>query len=218
MPLGSSSLTPETTKVSSTDRFIWIFEVEVGASEVIRVADDNSNVTWNGDTYYAYPMTVPKLKDSQGTETQTLELTLFNVDNLVTDRLRDGELLGKIVTFRLVHSSSLGSSSTYLIQREATILSADVQRQFVKLTLGGVNWLNKVLGRRFLRLRCHHVYGGPSCGYDIDRTGALATCDRTFAGSNGCKVHGDDEETNGLARLHPLRFGGFPTIPKRNRG
>lgn len=44
---------------------------------------------------------------------------------------------------------------------------------------------------------CMWTYKGAQCGY----TGALAGCDHTYDGANGCKVH-----NNGL------RFGAFPSI------
>ena len=215
MPLDlGPNLIPEINKLHSTGRWVWLFDVNVGAGSVYYLANHDSNISWNSTTYYAAPVEAPALTDAQGTQIPTIELTVYQIDQGITDRLRDGELQGQTVTMRLVHTDHL-SDTTYHLERTAEILTAAVHKDRVVFTLGGANWLTKTLGRRFLRLRCHHVYGSEVCGYDLARTGALATCARTF---DDCVMHGDDEAADGLYRLHPMRFGGFKPLPRVNRG
>lgn len=195
--------------------WIWLFEVEVGTSEAAYITPYDAAVTFDGNTYQPYPMTVPTVPEAGTTNAVTATLTLFNLDDMITNRLRDNELLGNKLYIRLVHEDHL--SETDVIAHEAVILGAEVvrEKQAVKVTIGIRNWLALIFGRRFLRLRCHHVYGSDICGYDKDRTGALATCERTFS---DCEAHGTDEANAGLFVLHPKRFGGFKGIPSQNRG
>jgi len=195
--------------------WIWLFEVEVGTSEVAYITPFDTAVTFDGDTYQPFPMTVPTVPESGSTNAVTTTLTIFNLDDMLTNRLRDDQIIGNKLYVRLVHEDHL--SETDVIAHEAVMLGAEVMRekQAVKITIGIRNWLNRIFGRRFMRNRCHHVYGSAICGYDKDRSGALATCARTFA---DCEAHGADEASVGLAVLHPERFGGFKGIPSQNRG
>lgn len=215
MPLDlGTNLSPEALKLHSTGAWIWLFDIPISTDEIFYLAHYDANVSWNSRTYYAYPIEAPSLQDAQGTQIPTIDLTVYQIDESITDRLKDGELQGQTVTMRLVHSDHL-SDATYYLERTAEVLSAQVYRDRVVFTLGGANWLVKTMGRRFLRLRCHHVYGSDACGYDTARTGALSTCERTFA---DCVLHGTDESDAGLFAYHPMRFGGFKPLPRVNRG
>lgn len=195
--------------------WIWLFEVEVGSSEVAHLTPYDAQVTWNGDTYYPYPMSVPTVPEGKATAQSQAQITVYQVDQMLTDRLRDRELVGNKIRVRLVHADNL--SETDVIAHEMTILGASIVRdqRAVTFSVGTYNWLNKQPGRRFVRLRCHHVYGSDACGYDKDRSGALSTCERTYA---DCLTHGQDEASVGLFQYHPARFGGFPGMPRQNRG
>ena len=204
---------------NNSSPWAWLFEVHLGASEVAYLTPNNESVTYLGVTYYPYPMTVPTVPEEQGTVLAQLELTVYQIDSMLTDRLYAGEVVGQRCIARLVHLDHL--TETDIIEHETAILGAEVMRESrsVTFTLGQASWLNKLVGRRFLRLRCHHVFGSSSCGYDTARSGALSTCSRLYSdGSNGCVEHGDEEESLGLFRLHPARFGGFPGLPRQNRG
>lgn len=210
----SKQLTPNTAA-----QWIWLFDVEIGASEIAYVTPFDDQITWNGITYYPYPMSFPVVPESKATQQGVAQITVNNIDGFLTDRLRDEELLGNFITVRVVNSDHL--SETDVISHRMRMLGASVSRdrRAITITVGNYNWLTKQPGRRFMRLRCHNVYGSAACGYDTARAGAMATCSRLYSdGSNGCVEHGDDEAAAGLFRYHPLRFGGFPALPKQNRG
>lgn len=219
MPHEIGDALQETTMRNNPSAWVWLLEVQIGASEVAYLTPNNTAVAWGGNTYYPYPMTVPTVPEEQTTATEIIQLTVYQIDSMLTDRIRAGEIVGSKVYLRLVHLDHL--SATDIIEHEATILGAEVTRadRAVTITLGSHPWLSRLIGRRFLRLRCWHVYGSDGCGYDTGRTGAMATCSRLYSdGSNGCVEHGDEEAAAGLFRLHPARFGGFPGLPRQNRG
>lgn len=195
--------------------WVWLFEVQVGTTEVAYLTPYDQQIVFDGDTYYPYPIEVPTVPEAGTTNATTTTLKLFNIDDMITDRLRDDELMGNKIWIRLVHVDHL--SETDVIAHEATILGAELEpgNAVASITIGIRNWLNKEFGRRFLRTRCNHVYGSAICGYDKDRAGALSTCKRTYA---DCVLHGDDEANVGMMRQHPKQFGGYKGIPKKNRG
>lgn len=199
--------------------WIWLFDVEVGASEIAYLTPFDASVSYGGQTYQPYPMTVPEMPEGKETAQQTAQLTVWNIAGELTARLRDDELIGNFVTIRLVHADHLSDTSG--VAHRAKILGAAVSRErhSVTFTIGVHNWLVRALGRRVQRNRCDKVYGSDPCGYDTGRSGAMASCSKLFTdGSNGCVEHGDDEESAGLYRLHPRLFGGFEALPKTNRG
>ncbi len=209
--------------VHSDKAWIFLFDVNVGSSEIARFTNNTTSVSWNSETYQPYPMAAPEVPEQLETNTETFSLTIFNVDQVLTDRLRDDEIQGQEITITIIHEDDIGAA-TFARQVTATMLAAQAERQTgaVTLTIGATNWLRTILGRRFLRLRCRHVFGlvrsdgslGP-CGYDSARSGALTTCERTYA---DCVAHGTDEANAGLFNAHPLNFGGEPDLPRLNRG
>lgn len=212
--IGAGQVT-ESHALHSTSAWIWLFEIEVGTSDVAFITPYDAEVVFDGDTYYPYPMTIPTVPESGTTNVATTTITVYNIDDMLTNRLRDNELLGNKIRVRLVHADHLSETDT--VAHEATILGAESLRdqEAIRFIIGARNWLSKILGRRYIRNRCHHSYGSAACGYDIARSGALATCERTFA---DCDTHGDEEVADGLFRRHPLHFGGFRGMPKQNRG
>lgn len=213
-PIGAGQV-EKSQKLHSDSAWIWLFEIEVGSSEVAFLTPYDEQVVFDGDTYQPFPMTVPTVPEAGTTNANSTTMTVHNVDDLLTNRLRDDELIGNKIRIRIVHEDHL--SETDIIAHEATILGAESVREqaAIKFTIGARNWINKIFGRRFLRNRCHHSFGSSACGYNTSRAGSLQLCGRTFT---DCEERGDDEETNGLLRLHPRRFGGFKGLPKQNRG
>lgn len=205
----------EAFKLHSTSAWIWLYEVHIGSSEVAYLTSYDEQVTFDGNTYYPYPMTDPTVPEAGTTNANTTTITVFNIDDMLTDRLRDKELQGQSLFIRLVHSDHL--SETDIIAHETTILGAEsiYNGKTVRFTVGIRNWLNQIVGRRFIRTKCHHEFGGPACGYDTERAGALSSCKLTYS---DCEAHGVEEAAKGFRVLHPKRFGGFVGIPSTNRG
>ena len=219
MPHEIGTALEETTIRNNPTAWAWLFDVDIDDDQIAYLTTNNESVTWGGNTYLPYPMTVPTIPEEQSTASETIQLTVYQIDDLLTDYLRDGVVLGGRVVLRLVHLDHL--SETSVIEHEATILGAEVARRnkTVTLTLGSHPWMSRLLGRRFLRLRCRHVYGSAACGFDVTRSGAMATCSRLYSdGSTGCVEHGAEEAAAGLYQHHPARFGGFPGLPRQNRG
>lgn len=54
----SSLFVTEKNKLHSSTGWIVLFEAVIDASTSLRICDDQANFTWNGKTYYAFPLAV----------------------------------------------------------------------------------------------------------------------------------------------------------------
>ena len=95
------------------------------------------------------------------------------------------------------------------------VLDSSANEKTAVLTLGRAALTQKKFpDRRANRTYCIHRYGGPACGYDTARAGALQSCSKLREGPNGCEEHGLDEEAATLPNRHPQRMLIFPGIPR----
>jgi phage-related protein len=172
-----------------------------------------------GATYYPYPINVGiQTRDSSGTLPE-VEVTVSNVDAQIAGRLEAGDIIDRRCRIRAVYSTDLGNP---FMAANYEVLGATLNLSVATFRLGVFGLLDTVFPAvRFFRGRCPYVYGGPECAYDtslpnlsgapgFDRT----TCDHTFEGANGCRAHGANEVACGVPELHPLRYGGYPSIPR----
>lgn len=219
MPRQTSPEIAALLSLPDSGAWVWLVEIEVSNDRIARLTPRTTGAVWRGSTWRSYPMSVPEVPEESDTASHQFSLVLWNVDEILTDLLRAGDLDGRRLSLYLVHEGSLDDDDA-LWQVEAEVLAASVRAAdaTVTLTVGARNWLTVRTGRRFNRSRCIHAYGGPGCGYNVERTGALSTCTHLLTGTSGCTEHGDNEAAAGLLVLHPQRFLGFPGIPRRNRG
>ena len=195
--------------------WVDLWEIRIGTSDptdAFLICEHPTPITFDGQTYEPFP--IRRDEDTVGLDGNVAEtkVTVSNIDRAIQARLQVGELLGATAVRRLVNTSALASGANVL-RFDYTILSADVSDVAAVFTLGIANPVNRDFpSRRYQRNRCDHVYGGPACGYDTTRAGAIATCDRSVLGAIGCTAHGDDEEAAGLPRRHPMNFNGEPSI------
>ncbi len=107
---------------------------------------------------------------------------------------------GKMYLVNKVDTSVFINFGTY------EILEASADHNVASFVLGHYNFFALNFPRnRFIRSRCRWFYKSDQCMYDA----AIATCDKTIEGINGCASHSDGS----LGAAQKERFGGFPGIP-----
>lgn len=95
------------------------------------------------------------------------------------------------------------------------VLDASARETVAVLTLGRAALAQKKFpDRRVSRTYCAHRYGGPACGYDTTRGGALQVCSKLRDGPDGCIEHGLNEAAASLPNRHPQRMLVFPGVPR----
>jgi len=187
----------------------WEFQIDDSTS--VCIVNNPTTVRVDGTNYEPFPISRAEIRETLAGVVQELVVTVSAVDQAIVALLESGDLIDKRVKLTLANEANLAASDA--IVTTFRIIAASTTDTTVTLRLGQHNLLDVQVPKvRAIRSRCRHVYGGAFCGYDTTRAGAIATCDYTLDGANGCTVHGDDEVDAGLPRRHPLRFGGFPGI------
>lgn len=205
----SAIIAAERIKLNNDGAWVELWTIQTGASTAMYVTSNNQAVTFGGNSYKPYPMTRAEIERDSDGNISDVTVTVSNVGREITTNA--SALRGKSVALNITNTNALSTSYSYTF----TIKDITISDVFATIHLGSVNLLTLDFPReRFMRTRCGWVFGSAGCGYDTTRSGALTTCDQTENGANGCVVHGDDEVSAGRARLHPLRFRGFPGIMK----
>ena len=154
--------------------------------------------------------------DTEGT-IQTTRLQIQNVTREAIAILENYHgLTGEKVRFVAIYLSNMPDG---LPEKDEVfdILDSNATESVVELVLGRAALAQRKMNdRRASRLYCVHKYGGPGCGYDTTRAGALQTCSKLEAGPNGCIEHGLDEEDASLENRHPKRILAFRGIPRQS--
>lgn len=172
------------------------------------------NVVWQGNAYTAFPIQAEGFEMSSRGVIPRPTIRVANIDGTIGTLIRTyQDLVGATVTRKRTFVKYLdavnftgGTNPTadataafpddvYKIERKATE-SKDV----VEFELSASSDMQgALLPRRMVQATvCPWTYKGTECGY----AGAIATCDKTLAGTNGCQVH--------FGATNPLPFGGFP--------
>lgn len=239
MPLSlGSTLTTEVAKLHSTSSFVWLYEVQVDASNAFRLAAYPSNVViyegsaspYTARTFCASNVGQPEIaKDNKGS-LDRVRVAVENVTLEVSTYLETNDLTAKRVRVLVVHSGHLGSTSSatqFVLSERYQILGYEANNTAVTFELGHWSLFGKrVPGHRYSRGRCRFQYQGTQCGASIEKntTGMRDgfdlslvdkdTCDLGYDTPNGCKAHGALEAQIGVPVIHPRRFGGFPGLVK----
>lgn len=188
-------------KVDSTNAFLLLIEVHVINPEsgvedaVVRFCKNSENIEFEGNTFTAANFDLqlenevgkePSMTLTAQDQTRALGQYLDAYDGLTDSKLR----------MIVVNSASLDAPAE--MDETVLIVHGSTSNYVVELSLG----VESAVSVRFPNYRqnkdfCAWKYKGPRCKY----AGALATCDYSLNGPNGCKAHDN-----------AINFGGFPGI------
>ncbi len=212
-------LISEKNKASKIDPPIWLFDVEMSATEIIRVTPYPEQVTYEGNIYYPYPIEHDGFESSTDDMDATATVVAYNADGQVASYLWDNlGLTDKTVYVYLVESSDLSKGFYYFGRWE--ISSCELTRERAIFSLGPLFVFSRQGPRqKYDRLQCQCQYGGQlgfegPCGYDTSLPGAMQICTKLLEGKRGCIAHGDNEVSRGLKRNHPQNFRAFQGMAK----
>ena len=201
--------------------WVWLLEVQLDATEALRVAGYDAEIQHAGQTYSPYPIEVGTQTNDGTGVLEGVDVTVANIGGNVGGLLESGEIQDRSTTLKLVHSANpddVAFSTTF------SVVEATASQTAVTFRLSLVQLMDAPFpGQLFARGRCRWRYGGSGCNYNLGLPNAISgsepdfdptTCDLTLNGSNGCSAHGRNEQANGVQVQHPALFGGFPDIPK----
>lgn len=197
----------EKAKLASDVPFIALLEIQImnaatqTFAETIYLANNSENVIFQSNTYIPYHFDI-QLRHEAGAQPE-VSLTARDLAGTVASKLDQyAGGAGSVVKLRIVNTANLAQG----VEAEETfeVLESSCNNYLVTLKLGVESTLRKIFPRRSqLRDRCAWKYKSAECGY----VGAMATCDLTQQGPNGCDAHNNT-----------ANFGGFPGLVSRGIG
>jgi lambda family phage minor tail protein L len=211
-----NSLITAKNKLNDTDTWIALFEVSVSDTEVFRLTNNETAITWNSQQFSPFPIDFESFEETSSGDLPYLNVAVGNVDQMLTGYLENQNgLLDREVVIRIVHTGNL-SSNIAAIESKLIIRATSVNDSTVTFKLSHhpffeVNFPHQ----RYMRHRCRHQFKSAECGWDQTKSSTTSTtCDKTLDGPNGCVFHGNLYDA-GETKVHPDRFGGFPGVPRR---
>jgi len=206
-------------RLFSQEGFLWFYELQTkdDPPQRYRLVSHTENVEFsvdlNGDplTYTAAAVGHSVSQEDLQANLPSVTVTLQNVTREVAATLEADEgLVGQPARIMLAHESNL-ADGVPILSDDFVVMATEYSEKSASLKLGQYNTFKiQFPNQRAMRDHCRHLYRSPACGY----IGALASCDKTLSGENGCEAHGQDEDDEGLPVIHPERGGFFPSIPR----
>lgn len=183
-----------------TNKPIYLYEVkdydDNGAS--LYLTESVSNVTFNGHSYVAFPISHERVGDNSKGEVDTLKIKMGNVSRLIESYLHQYEWRGKEVVISIVWLDKLDDTDNVATD-SFFIESYTSDQKSVEFNLSSkFSVMSTTIPTRcYSRTFCRWKFKSSECGY----SGAEVLCNKTLI---RCR-----ELSN------QVRFGAFPSIPTR---
>jgi lambda family phage minor tail protein L len=197
-----SGMILEKNKLATPNPWVILLDIilkEDGVTQqTFRFTNNNENLTYNSNTYEAFPFTIQPTKQSTQGEIPTITLAVANVTQVIQqwiEQLEGG--VGSQVTVYVVMVDAATKAVTGDAELEYTfdIVGTESTAEWLLFTLGASNPMRKdVPPHRYVANHCNWEFKGPECAYN----GAATECERTW---DDCKNLGNSH-----------RFGGFPGL------
>ena len=207
----------EKKNLLSDDDFIYLYEIYLPNSSVLYFAAYNTDVTFNNQTYTAFPIIHSEFKEDSF-KPGSMSVTVANVDRTIQSYLEQYKgLIGRKVVVKIVHPDYLNDPNSvvslvlYISEctYTPTIITFTLEQQFDLFNV-------TIPARKFIRHRCSWVYKGYGCWLGTSPPYTQPSNFRDVTGSCS-KILGTNDQSSNGCNYHfngkPERFGGFPGIP-----
>lgn len=186
-------------QLSSDSCWILLLELDtkIEGLEPIRVARNNEDIAYRGNTYIAFPLEPPTISEDTTGSIPSFGLSIDNTSRAATWYMEEGEgAIGGIVKLMVINTSAIDEDP--VLEEEFKVQKAVVNDKFIKLTLSVDYYINsrRPVGR-FMKNNCNFKYKGLRCAATSD----LPECDHTLT---ACRE-----------RKNSARFGGYPGIDQK---
>lgn len=192
----------------------WLFlltlyaDVTTTAQTVFRLVSYPEPVTFDGDTYDPFPMKLGVIEEGSDGDLPRWDIEISNVTRELAPWFETGAgFLNREVLLKITTQKALATAAAKLELR-FRVADAVLTHEAARLTLGPPAWFDRAaIADRVTRNRCRWPFRSEMCGY----RGPELACNFTLT---RCNEIGADEESRGFTRLHPRRYGAFPSVPK----
>tara|TARA_R110000737_G_C14593127_1_gene487893 strand:- start:513 stop:1187 length:675 start_codon:yes stop_codon:yes gene_type:complete len=204
--------------------FIWLYELQTpdDPPQRYRVTNFTQRVYFGEDSsgnrlrYDPIPVVHGAVEENTEGALPSISITLGNVGSIMASTFDGADgFVGMPFRISLVSSLELDNPAAAIIN-DGSVVSCSISSEVITLSVSAFElYQQEAPAFLFSRRRCRFAYGTGSCGFDLAAAGiptALLACNGTI---EACTERGDDEVSRSRPRLHPLRFGGFPGIPRQ---
>ena len=192
-----AALLLEKNKLSTDDPWLLLVELNLGGN-IIRITNNNEDVTFASATYTSFPFTLEPSSETTEGQLPVASITLGNASRTLQYYIESlNGAVGSTVKVIVVNAAHLGEDYSEL-ELTLTVLSAKADEAWLTLSLGAENILRKRFPLyRYISNNCNWIFKEVECAY----AGADTTCKRTYA---DC-----------LAKGNLARFGGYKGISEK---
>ena len=190
----AAALILEKNLLSDAGAWIVLLQIDITGLDTIRVCRNTENITWDGETWIAFPFELDLIGETAKNEVPSVVVRVGNASRAMQTYLEQGDGgIGATVVIRVVHSENLGEDAAIELTYEVT--KTESTSKWVTFTLGAASPFNRRFPqKRMFRNFCRHKFKDENCQY----AGEESTCDKTLA---DCAL-----------RNNTTNFGGFPSI------
>lgn len=168
-------------------------EITLTTGTVVRYAEDTATIS--GQAFTNYLEYVGQLKQSSGASVDRAEIRLFNADGALTSAFTSVDVLenAEAVVFR-VYTDPVSGSVYKRVRFSGIIVDPVIDDETIQfVVISDVFANNSVAGDTWVDRKCTKRYKDATpgeCGY----SGSLESCDYTYDGANGCRIHFSEED------------------------
>jgi len=189
----------KTEKNAAENKPIYLYTIEDydGASNDLTFAEYDSDVTYDGITYYKFPIKHEPISENSEGQVDALRVSVANVNRAIQAYLEAYDLRGKKVTIRIVWANKLDDADAHVdfILYIDTYSATETVVEFTLTSKMDLMDVTLPFGK-YNRNYCRWKFKGTECGY----SGSEASCDKRKA---TCETLMDNI----------ARFGAFPSVP-----
>lgn len=198
-------LVVEKNKLNASEPWLLLIHIKMASGGTdYYYARNVENVTFNAQTYTAFPFEVDSYTQGSKGQIPTLLLRVSNVMRVVQSYIEaENGAVGSGVTLTIMSNANPTADHTNL-QMNFDVLSTYCDDEWVGFSLGAPNPLRKRYPLyKYVADHCNWIYKGVECTY----ASSLSSCTRTY---QACVGHQAEAGTTQLAR-----FGGFKGLTSR---
>lgn len=196
----------EKNKLNSDSAFLILLEITIpSVTEVIRIVNNNEDITWNSNTWQRFPFDIDEISESSNAELSEIQIKVSNVNNVVGQYIRQYDTHVKnngfeaiTATIYIVNTNDLDNPSP-VYSTNVILSSSSINHMEVNFTLAARDLYRAMTPTyRMYPNNCRFSFKSTKCGY----VGTATSCDKSLG---TCKTLGNSN-----------RYGGFPTIGNKS--
>ncbi|MBF0406479.1 MAG: hypothetical protein HQM10_03935 [Candidatus Riflebacteria bacterium] len=200
MKIISSAAVAEKNKIATDSAWLILLEINIGA-DIIRLAGNNEDVTWNSHVWQAFPFELDTIGETGKGEIPSVVVKVSNITGEIQQYLEAADgANGSAVIIRVINTTASSSTESEL-ELSFVLDRSEYDENWISFYLTGANCLSRrVPPRRYLKNFCAFNYGGIKCGVSSGTKITYPACNKT---KSDCETRGNS-----------ARFGGYPWMPE----